>query len=209
MNLFFNIIQFQNFEISKTLKMKSKYLILSFLFFILSEYAVQAQNEFRDTITVNDIFDIPEKNIANQKIVQLDSTISINELMLKASNWAGKTFNNSEKVITSKTENQIIIDYNTTIFFGWKIRIILEFKPGKVRYSFIDNGNLYRNVMSSPVSEGTMTIQDYFERKGYIKKTGYWEKYRYSGVVEWKTDIFMTAKSLERALKDKNTSENW
>jgi hypothetical protein len=189
--------------------MKAKYLILYFLVFVLSEDVVQAQNEFRDTITVNDIFDIPEKNIANQKVIELDSAVSINDLMLKASNWAGKTFNNSEKVITSKTENQIIIDYNTKIFFGWKIRIILEFKSGKIRYSFIDNGNLYRNVMSSPVSEGTMRIQDYFERKGYIKKTGYWEKYRYSGVVEWKSDIIMTAKSLESALKDKNTSENW
>ncbi len=78
------------------------------------------------------------------------------DLMNAFKNWGAISFNNLKEIIVSETEDQIVLVYITSIPRTTKIlltrstnnlkqyvRLIAEFKDGKVRLSFYDDGNVY------------------------------------------------------------------
>jgi hypothetical protein len=185
-----------------------KHLSLVLILVIFSSL-LKAQTGFKDTIYVNDIFVQPSENIANQKIIIVDSSIEANQLSTRILNWIGKSFKNADKVITSKTESQVVVDYITQTYFGWKVRLVIEFKKGKIRYTFIDNGNTYRSVPYA-IREGSMHIQSYFEKKGFVKSSGYWEKHIYAGIIQWKNELNNIALNFENFMsKSEPNKDDW
>jgi hypothetical protein len=77
------------------------------------------------------------------------------DLIVLYKNWASIAFVNLKEVLVGETESQIVIRYilNTsanykimgmkgTSGFDWYVRLIAQFKDGKVKVSFFDEGNV-------------------------------------------------------------------
>jgi hypothetical protein len=62
-------------------------------------------------------------------------------------NWGGTNFVNLKEVIVSETEDQIVLNYitndlyvkslGTIVTAEWYVRLVAEFKEGKMRVSFM------------------------------------------------------------------------
>jgi hypothetical protein len=78
------------------------------------------------------------------------------DLMNSFKNWGSISFNNLKEIIVSETEDQIVLVYITSVPRTTKVlltrstnnlkqyvRLIAEFKDGKVRLSFYDDGNVF------------------------------------------------------------------
>lgn len=77
------------------------------------------------------------------------------DLIVLYKNWASVAFVNLKEVLVGETESQIVIRYilNTSANykimgmkgisgFDWYVRLIAQFKEGKVKVSFYDEGNV-------------------------------------------------------------------
>jgi hypothetical protein len=177
--------------------------IFSFLMLLSVVSTVNAQHSFRDTIYLKDIYADSADLIACQKVIKIDS-LEIIALKERALSWAGITFKNASKVVISNTENQIVIDYIESVSSkigsnNWQVRIVLEFKKGRIRYQFIDQRNAFwpgsQGVPSS--SSGSIYIKKYFDKSGYLKIKGMSHSIWYSIATNWKINVENTAKSLE------------
>lgn len=182
--------------------------ILFALFFPL---LVSAQ--FGDTLYQKDIYYDSSQRIIQYNIISLDS-VKTSDLKDRVLKWVGITFKNAEKVITSTTDNQIVIDYiesvnvksmGTISTWSYQVRILTEFKDGRIRYQFLDQGNAYSNGVSS----GTYYMSDYFKKTGFVKSKGMSHSVFYQAIVSWKTDIISTAKSLDDFVKKEPNKEEW
>jgi hypothetical protein len=79
------------------------------------------------------------------------------EISTQFKNWASTSFVNLKEVMVSETENQIVLNYitNTNTYFklfgvkniytmDWYVRLVAQFKDGKIRIQFYDDGNVYK-----------------------------------------------------------------
>ena len=79
------------------------------------------------------------------------------ELQTQFKNWASTSFVNLREVMVSETDNQIVLNYITKtpnylktlgmkmpIDYSWYIRLVAQFKDGKVRVQFYDDGNAFK-----------------------------------------------------------------
>lgn len=77
------------------------------------------------------------------------------DLIVLYKNWASVAFVNLKEVLVGETESQIVIRYilktsanykimgmKGTSGFDWYVRLIAQFKDGKVKVSFFDEGNV-------------------------------------------------------------------
>jgi hypothetical protein len=113
---------------------------------------------------VKEYKDIKEKMYISS-VVEVEGKMK-KDLMNAFKNWGGTTFNNLKEVMVSETDDQIVLVYITSIPRTTKVllttntailkqyvRMIGEFKDGKVRLSFYDDGNVavlpsyYGNVL--------------------------------------------------------------
>lgn len=88
------------------------------------------------------------------KVIEFEGK-SQKDLIVLYKNWASIAFVNLKEVLVGETESQIVIRYilNTsanykimgmkgTSGFNWYVRLIAQFKDGKVKVSFFDEGNV-------------------------------------------------------------------
>lgn len=87
------------------------------------------------------------------EVIQVDS-LKKAELIKKVKNWASTNFVNLKEVMVSETDDQIVLNYITNSYFqktlgiksfiGWYIRLVMEFKDGRFKMSYYDDGNTFR-----------------------------------------------------------------
>ena len=128
---------------------------------------------------VKEYKDIKERMYISS-VVEVEGKMKI-DLMNAFKNWGGTTFNNLKEVMVSETEDQIVLVYITSIPKTAKIllttnttniklyvRLIGEFKDGKSRLSFYDDGNVailpayYGNILSPGVSARSYYMADVY-----------------------------------------------
>lgn len=105
-----------------------------------------SQKSERDTVFLIQIYQDPEKYLVSQRVLEFDS-IDKTELMSRFENWAGQNFRNYDKVRTSKTDNQITLNYITSSFItvlDFYLNMVVEFKDDKIRVQIFDDGNVYK-----------------------------------------------------------------
>jgi hypothetical protein len=106
--------------------------------------------------------DIPElktwedinTKLYTSKVIEFEGK-SQKDLIVLYKNWASIAFVNLKEVLVGETESQIVIRYvlstnaNYKIMgmkgasvFDWYVRLIAQFKDGKVKVSFFDEGNV-------------------------------------------------------------------
>lgn len=130
-----------------------KYLftLLTFVLFIVQPLFLNGQdNDVPELKTWEDI----NSKLYVSKVIEFEGK-SQKDLIVLYKNWASIAFVNLKEVLVGETESQIVIRYilNTsanykimgmkgTSGFDWYVRLIAQFKDGKVKVSFFDEGNV-------------------------------------------------------------------
>jgi len=195
-------------------------------FFVLAQKSViEGVKEYKD---------IKEKMYISS-VVEVEGKMK-KDLMNAFKNWGGSTFNNFREVIVSETDDQIVLVYivsiprtakvllttNTTLFKQY-VRLIVEFKDGKARLSFYDDGNVFVPTSYS----GTISIPGAAARSYYmsdiynnlIKYENEWDYKKpesekdylklknsnYRFIMAYQADIEKTLSSAIEGIKNSNT----
>jgi hypothetical protein len=128
------------------------YLILIFICFLFFQsLLLKGQDsqipEFKTWEDIN-------AKLYTSKVIEFEGK-SQKDLIVLYKNWASIAFVNLKEVLVGETESQIVIRYvlstnaNYKIMgmkgasvFDWYVRLIAQFKDGKVKVSFFDEGNV-------------------------------------------------------------------
>lgn len=131
--------------------MKYLFTLLTIAFLIVEPFFLNGQdNEVPELKTWEDI----NSKLYLSKVIEFEGK-SQKDLIVLYKNWASVAFVNLKEVLVGETESQIVIRYilNTsanykimgmkgTSGFDWYVRLIAQFKEGKVKVSFYDEGNV-------------------------------------------------------------------
>lgn len=131
--------------------MKYLFTLLTIAFLIVQPLFLNGQdNDVPELKTWEDI----NSKLYLSKVIEFEGK-SQKDLIVLYKNWASVAFVNLKEVLVGETESQIVIRYilNTsanykimgmkgTSGFDWYVRLIAQFKEGKVKVSFYDEGNV-------------------------------------------------------------------
>jgi hypothetical protein len=143
------------------------------------------------------------------------------ELQNNFKNWASTSFNNLREVMVSETDNQIVLVYITkepalvktimmtvTIDRSWYVRLVAEFKEGKMRVSIYDDGNVfqpgeYSQYGSVPAVQARTQFVSSFQTaptnpKDLMRSKGTFYNVHY----KWQQKANATLLSIEEAIKN-------
>jgi hypothetical protein len=145
------------------------------------------------------------------------------ELQTQFKNWASTSFVNLREVMVSETENQIVLNYITkthTYFkvlgmknpysMSWYVRLVAQFKDGKLRVQFYDDGNVYRPVeyskYGSANSVSATPARSMYISAVTIKPESFKElhrtKFYYDLHYQWQLNVSSTSLSCEKGMLD-------
>ena len=153
-----------------------------------------------------------EEYLIYSKVIDFPSKSKI-EIINGFKNWGSTSFVNLKEVIVSETEDQIVLNYisqsmsfktlGTSTSVSWYLRLIAEFKDGKMRVSFYDDGNAFwpGNQYAPSTSARTYKLTMYF-------KDGKPRKGAYDGLLNLKRSIEATANSI-KLVEHKKNNDNW
>lgn len=181
----------------------------------------------KETISINYLYKNTQSRLIMDTVIKCDS-LNTQDIITKFENWGGKNFQNYSAVRTSKTENQISLKYISgsaiinNYLFDMYIILITEFKDGKFKLSFYDDGNAYRpgsyigNTYIRPVQENTYFLDFGFEDGllTYKQSPGifnYKQKQAMS-IYSIKSIVFKYIKDIELNVNSKNelkSSSDW
>jgi hypothetical protein len=132
--------------------MKKIQILLMMLFLSNITFFVLAQKSVVEG--VKEYEDIKGKMYISS-VVEVEGKVK-KDLINSFKNWGSISFNNLKEIIVSETEDQIVLVYITSVPRTTKVlltrstnnlkqyvRLIAEFKDGKVRLSFYDDGNVF------------------------------------------------------------------
>jgi hypothetical protein len=119
--------------------MKTLY-VIAFVFF---SFSTLSQN----CLTRDSIFQNFDEKLVYSEVVLIDS-VNQAELIRRAKNWGGTAFVNLKEVLVAETDNQLVFNYITSNSGGMittktYIRLVVQFKDGRIKASFYDDGNVY------------------------------------------------------------------
>jgi hypothetical protein len=120
------------------------------LFLVQPLFLIGQDNDVPELKTWEDI----NTKLYTSKVIEFEGK-SQKDLIVLYKNWASIAFVNLKEVLVGETESQIVIRYvlstnaNYKIMgmkgssaFDWYVRLIAQFKDGKVKVSFFDEGNV-------------------------------------------------------------------
>ena len=156
------------------------------------------------------------------KVIEVPNK-SQKELLTQFKNWASTSFVNLREVIVSETDNQIVLNYITKtnsyfkylgmkspVIYSWYVRLVAQFKDGKMRIQFYDDGNVFR---PGEYSKYTGTSPSTPARSMYISavtvkpesfKEMHKNKYFYDLHYNWQQNVLNMAVSCEKGMKDES-----
>lgn len=143
------------------------------------------------------VFEVLETKLYKTYIIKLD-TLKKNELKNMFKNVTSTQFVNLKEVMVSETDDQIVLNYisttSSTPSTSWYIRLIAQFKDGKVRLLIYDDGNVF-----IPSSQYTPTWN---ARSFYVTDNKRAQKrFRIRTMDEWMDNADTTIKKIEDGLK--------
>jgi hypothetical protein len=186
-----------------------KKVILFALALILSLSVFAQENQ---PFTIDSLYQKQDEYLVYSKVIDFTGKSKI-EIMNGFKNWGGTTFVNLKEVIVSETEDQIVLNYITKDMYvkslggifvtEWYVRLVAEFKEGKMRVSFYDDGNSFwlGNQYGPSTPARTYKLAMYF-------KDGEPRKMSHLGLVAFKHGVVNTANSI-KLVESKKTNDNW
>jgi len=117
-------------------------------FLVLSSFYSQAQ----DTISIQDIYQIPEQNILAQFVVEFEG-MSSQQIKSSVENWSSHFFANPNAVTISNTTETVVFEpilmgsYNAGFGVIAEVKVtcntLFEFKDGKARVTIMERPSTY------------------------------------------------------------------
>ena len=191
---------------------------LIFIFFLLccSMKSIGQNDTIPNLIPYEDY----DNKLFLSKIVEVDSS-STSELILRFKNWASLQFINLKEVIVSETANQIVLVYSTSLHRAYYyagvlgkiqldgkyfVRMVVQFKDGKARAQFYDDGNVAGSLGALYVKSRVYFISSFTSKPAKLNdlhksKDGF-EGPFYDSHCEWQESIIKMSKSFESGLKN-------
>jgi hypothetical protein len=161
-----------------------------------------------------------ESKLYTSKVIEISGK-SQKELQNTFKNWAGTTFVNLREVMVSETDNQIVLVYIEKVPVSMKVllsnfndvwslyvRLVAEFKDGKMRVSIYDDGNVFKAGTYSqygnvPATQARSFYISSFQTppksaKELTKRTGAW----YLTHTKWQEKCDLTIASVDNGMKN-------
>jgi len=151
-------------------KMKKLIPCLLIIFISNNIFAQDSPLLIEGKLTIDSFYKDKGAFIIISEVAQFDS-LNKATLIKKVKNWASIQFVNLKEILVSETDDQLVLNYIDNSFFSksfgsriqlnWYIRLVIQFKDGKIKCSYFDDGN----ALTSGVMGSTRTIhlKDYFK----------------------------------------------
>jgi hypothetical protein len=146
-------------------------------------------------------------------------SLSVSEIKNKIKNWASLNFVSLKDVLVSESDDQIVLNYINTSFYtkslgmkypiDWYIRLLIQFKDGRVKFTYFDDGNvkMLPSQYSAGVQARTILLKDYFPEKNGTNICG---KAYTQGMLDLVNSIKGNFKSVVfKNEATKKSSDNW
>lgn len=190
--------------------------IYTFLFLIVSFISFSQEETVPQLKPYEDL----ESKLYASKVIELSGKTQ-KELQNNFKNWAATSFNNLREVMVSETDNQIVLVYVEkvpvimkvllTTFnndYGWYVRMVAEFKDGKMRVSIYEDGNTFRpgeyskygNVPA--VSARSIFLSSYQTPPNSVKDLTKFKGMYYATHYKWQQKCDATLLAIEEAIKN-------
>ena len=167
---------------------------------------------------IDSFYKVKSELLIYTEVIQVDS-LKKAELIKKVKNWASTNFVNLKEVLVSETDDQIVLNYITKSYFSktlgiksfisWYIRLVIEFKDGRFKMSYYDDGNTFipGSQYAPTVGSRSYHFKDYF--KDYHEtKVAY--KPNTSGLIALHDGIINTSLSVKSYIqKQESKKSDW
>ena len=164
---------------------------------------------------------IPYEDALNKmfvsKVIEIPNKTQ-KELVTQFKNWASTSFVNLKEVIVSETDNQIVLNYITKTgsyfkilgaknpyFMNWYVRVVAQFKDGKMRIQFYDDGNVYKPSQYtgiSSTSDRSVYISYMTNKPESVKELHKSPNFFYELHYQWQQNVSNMLMSCEKGMKD-------
>lgn len=179
---------------------------------LIASVSVFAQEN--KTFTIDSLYQNKSEMILYSKVIEFPGK-NKSEILNGVKNWASVNFVSLKEVLVSESEDQIVLNYITKSFYvktlgmttvcDWYVRLVIEFKDGKVRVTFIDDGNAFwsGNQYAPATRARTYKLSMYF-KEGEDQP----RKAHYNGLVAFKNNVVETCASIKMD-EIKKSKDNW
>ena len=135
------------------------------------------------------------------------------QLKTKVKNWGATKFVSLKEILVSETDDQIVLNYidknmymktmGIKIDSDWYIRLVIQFKDGKVRCQYFDDGNVYvpSSNGSIAISSRSNNLINYFKESDGVKNS---MKLFTLGMVAVKEGILRNFASIKESIEKKD-----
>lgn len=172
--------------------------------------SIQAQ----DTVSVNDIYQIPSENVLSQFVVDLPNMTS-SDIKSMVEKWSTQTFPNPNAVTLANNSESVVFEpilvgsYSGTMGVLSEIQVtcntLIEFKDGKMRVTIVERPSTY--VGSSGVVRKIMKDNFTMGIKQFKSKGFYAANYRM--LIEGKRLVDNYATTLKNIQTTSVKTNNW
>lgn len=121
-----------------------------------------------DKLYIDSLYQDKSELLLFSSVSQFDS-LKKEVLIKKVKEWASTAFVNLKEVLVSETDDQMVLVFTDKTCYvktmgiktslEWYIRLKIQFKDSKVKYSFYDDGNAYSGGMPTR----SVHFKDYFK----------------------------------------------
>lgn len=150
-------------------------------------------------------FENIETHLYRTEIIKLD-TSKVSTLKNKFKNVASILFANLKQAIVSETSNQIVLNYvietKTRPSTYWNVRLVAQFKVGKMRLQIYDEGNVFipSGQYTPKWPEGSLYVTN---NKRVVKRL------RVKTLNEWMDENDTLLKEIKEGMIRKNDNNDW
>lgn len=196
--------------------MKKISILLPFLLITIISNS-QSSLLVNDKLPLDSLFENKDENLVISKVLEFEG-LKKDELKTKVKNWGSTKFINLKEVLISETDDQIVLNYldksffikvmGNTIPYTWYVRLVIQFKDGKIKCSYYEEGNGFvpsENGVPSMESRKIQFKQYFKEDDGVMYST----KITKLGLVSFKENIISNLNSLKESILKKDTSKEW
>ena len=163
-------------------------------------------------LNVDSLYQNKDELIIHSGVLEFEG-LTKEQLKTKVKNWGATKFVSLKEILVSETDDQIVLNYidknmymktmGIKIDYDWYIRLVIQFKDGKVRCQYFDDGNVY-----VPSSNGSIAISSrsnnlihYFKESDGVKNS---MKLFTLGMVAVKEGILRNFASIKESIEKKD-----
>lgn len=164
-----------------------------------------------DKLNIDSLYSNKDELIIHSGVLEFDG-LTKEQLKTKVKNWGGTKFVSLKEVLVSETEDQMVLNYiDKNMFmktmgmkmdYNWYIRLVIQFKDGKVRCQYFDDGNTYMpSDKGVSMSSRSHHLNEYFKESDGIKTS---MKMFTLGMVAVKEGVLKNFASIKESIEKKD-----